>query len=250
MRALVDHHLHLDSPLHRWHPASKWVAFAAVALAVTGVRTLGVAGVVVLLSAALVPIARLPWRLVAWRVVPPAAFLAVLVVLTAFTAGASRAEGGRWGWSSDGLHLGALVATKCLAVVVLATVLLATTPTVRLFKALGDLGVPARVVGLVLLAYRLVFAMTEEVEALRRGAVCRGYRLGVSGRDLRTFGRLGGALLVRGLDRSHRLYAAMLARGYDGRVRALGMPRLTGADHAKLAAAVMLAGLLLATRWW
>lgn len=56
-------------------------------------------------------------------------------------------------------------------------------------------------------------------------------------------------MLVRAIDRSEAVYNAMLARGFDGQLRA-GMPRaVTGMDIAKCIAVLAVAILMIAAQW-
>ena len=250
MRALIDHHLHLDSALHRWHPTCKLAGAGVVALATAGVNSVAAAGACVVLALLMVLLGRLPARLVWSRVMPVAGFLVVLAVLLALSTSPRDAALGGVGFSTAGLRLGCLIGLKCLAIVVLSVVALATTATVQVFKSARSLAVPGRLVEILLLAYRLIFALSEEMDSLRRAASCRGFVPGVAPRQLRHLGRLTGSLLARGFDRSDRLYNAMLARGYDGTVRALAPPPAQAADYAKLAMSFLVAMGLVATRWW
>lgn len=239
MRALVDHCSGLDSPLHRLHPVCKWLAFGVLAVATVSVVSWQPAATSLALALLMVLIARIPMRLVAVRVGAVAAFLTVFVAMTMLI------EAG----SPDALRVSMLLAAKCLAVVAWTTVLLGVMPTHQAFSTLRDLRVPARIVEQLSLAYRYTFAQAEEFSALRRSAVCRGFRPSPSLRDLRTAGRLSGALIVRGLDRSRRIHEAMIARGYVGEVRALASSPVAASDIAKLLGAVAIASVLLATRW-
>jgi cobalt/nickel transport system permease protein len=57
---------------------------------------------------------------------------------------------------------------------------------------------------------------------------------------------MAGNLLLRAFERSERIYAAMLSRGYDGEARALPLPPLGIDARLTLIAAGFLALLLLA----
>jgi cobalt/nickel transport system permease protein len=54
----------------------------------------------------------------------------------------------------------------------------------------------------------------------------------------RVTGGMAGSLFVRGFDRADRVYAAMLARGYDGETRALPAPPVAPPQYAVLAAGI------------
>ena len=55
---------------------------------------------------------------------------------------------------------------------------------------------------------------------------------------------MAGSLFLRAFERSDRIYAAMAARGYDGEVRALALPRLTPPAWLVLIAGLTLLALL------
>ncbi len=57
---------------------------------------------------------------------------------------------------------------------------------------------------------------------------------------------MAGSLFLRAFERSDRIYMAMLARGYDGEVRAAPLPRLRPADWFVLVFSLALFLLLLA----
>jgi cobalt/nickel transport system permease protein len=57
---------------------------------------------------------------------------------------------------------------------------------------------------------------------------------------------MAGSLLLRSIERSDRIYNAMLSRGYDGEVRSLDHPALRPLDWVVLAALLVLLAALLA----
>ena len=56
---------------------------------------------------------------------------------------------------------------------------------------------------------------------------------------------MAGNLFLRAFERSDRIYMAMVARGYDGEVRAAPLPRLRPVDWVVLTCALALYVLLL-----
>ncbi len=101
--------------------------------------------------------------------------------------------------------------------------------------------------------WRYLFVLADEAIRLMRA---RDARSGVlAGRRpggsvlwrARVAGGMAGSLFIRGFDRADRVYAAMLARGYDGEPRALPAPPVAPVQYAILAAGcVWLALLVLA----
>ena len=57
---------------------------------------------------------------------------------------------------------------------------------------------------------------------------------------------MAGSLFLRSLERSDRIYNAMLARGYDGEIRSIPAPALRPSDWLTLAGGAVLLAMLLA----
>jgi cobalt/nickel transport system permease protein len=114
-----------------------------------------------------------------------------------------------------------------------ALLLAMSTQFTDLLWALGSLRLPALLVGIVSLMYRYLFTLRDEAERLIRARASRsgsqpGRKSGGSVRwQARVAGGMIGNLFLRSYERSERVYAAMLARGYSGQLRTLSPPRLT-----------------------
>ena len=90
--------------------------------------------------------------------------------------------------------------------------LMATTPIDLLCAALRQLHVPKLLVTLLLLTYRYVGVMTEELAAMTEAYHLRAP--GQKGIHISAWGSFLGQLLLRSMDRAQDLYASMLLRGY------------------------------------
>ena len=126
--------------------------------------------------------------------------------------------------TQEGLDFFISVLLKSWASVTAAVVLTATTPPLRLLEALRALRVPAMLVAIVMLMYRYLFVLVDEAQSLMRARTARSAAIGPkSGGSLvwraKSAGGMAGSLFIRTLDRSERIYMAMLARGYDGTLR-------------------------------
>ena len=126
--------------------------------------------------------------------------------------------------TSSGLEFFGSVMLKSWTSVTAAALLTFTTPPMRLLSALGALRVPAILVAIVTLMYRYLFVLVDESQRLMRARRARSAASGPrSGGSIawraRVTGGMAGSLFIRTLDRGERIYLAMLARGYDGRVR-------------------------------
>ena len=90
--------------------------------------------------------------------------------------------------------------------------LMATTPIDNLCAALRQLHVPRMLVTLLLLTYRYVGVMTEELAVMTDAYHLRAP--GQKGVHVSAWGSFLGQLLLRSMDRAQELYSSMLLRGY------------------------------------
>ncbi len=168
-------------------------------------------GVLVALAAVVLALgpARVPARTFGRAARLPLAFVAV----GALTAVVS-VDGGGLGWapgaaSRAGELVGHAVAGGA-AVLLLAT----TTPVSDLLPALRRLGVPAAVVEVAGVTYRMLFVLLESLHTVREAQTAR---MGHSTwrRSYRSSGVLAAAVLTRAWDRARRLHDGLAGRGAD-----------------------------------
>lgn len=115
-----------------------------------------------------------------------------------------------------------------------AIVLASCTPFPQLLTAMRAIGIPKLLVAIFGLMWRYLFILVDEALRLLRARAARsgqsdmpGLRSGGSMTwRARVAGGMAGSLFLRALERSDRVYAAMLARGYDGEVRIAPLPTL------------------------
>ena len=93
-----------------------------------------------------------------------------------------------------------------------------------------QLGLPRLFAVQVLFLYRYLFVITDTAIKMIRGVSVRtgGNRT----LRLRVYAPLIGHLLLRSMDRADRVYRAMVARGFDGRIRVPPRPAPGLADWA------------------
>jgi cobalt/nickel transport system permease protein len=108
----------------------------------------------------------------------------------------------------------------------MAVVLTASTPFPALLRAMRGLRIPKVLVAITGFAYRYIFVISDEVLRMMRARAARsGTRSGKGGGSVfwraRVTGGMAGNLFLRSIERSERIYDAMVARGYDGEVRVL-----------------------------
>lgn len=104
-----------------------------------------------------------------------------------------------------------------------AILLTATTPVSDILAAMQELKAPKIFIAIIGLMWRYLFVIREEVTTMIRARASRSAsRMGSTraGGTLiwraRVTGSMAGNLFLRSLERSDRVYAAMLSRGYNG----------------------------------
>lgn len=210
----LDRYLHQDSLVHRLDPRAKVVT--AVLLIVGTVLLPDGAWLSFLLTWLTVwgsaRLAQLPYRLVFKRSLIILPFLLTAVTILINIPG------------DEGVIRFVSIAIRGWLAVQIAILLTATTTFPDLMHALNHLRVPLILVNIISFMYRYLFVLADEAGRLLRARQARSARLpgtGVHGGSLwwraKITGQMIGQLFGRSLDRSDRIYRALLARGYDGR---------------------------------
>jgi cobalt/nickel transport system permease protein len=114
-------------------------------------------------------------------------------------------------------------------------------------------GIPRLLVGMFSLMWRYLFVLVDEALRLMRARAARSGQSGESGKRsggsvawrARVTGGMAGNLFLRAIERSDRIYVAMLSRGYDGEIRTLPLPPFAGLNWLILAAGLVFLVLLL-----
>lgn len=154
--------------------------------------------------------------------------------------------------SHAGTQQALVILVKANAVMLMTLALAGALGPVRLGRTLARLGAPDTLVHLLLFTVRYLDVLNREYHRLRTAMRARGFRAGANRHTWRCIGWLFGMLMVRSLERSERIAAAMRCRGFTGRFPVLSDDRpLTGRDRAMgLAGVAVLAALVLADRLW
>ncbi len=108
--------------------------------------------------------------------------------------------------------------------------LIATTSMDAICMALRKMHVPGMIVTLLLLTYRYVSVMIEEVSVMTDAYHLRAP--GQKGIHYRAWGSFVGQLLLRSMDRATELYQSMQLRGFQGEFSYVAAPPLRGRDWA------------------
>jgi cobalt/nickel transport system permease protein len=231
---LIDHYLKIKSPIHRMDgriklvftlalllccallPAGSWSAYLFIFSILFALTLIANIGFVYLLKRSALA---LPFLLAALPLVFQVSgehFTFTIGNLVLFL-------------SHDGFIRFISLGIKSWLSVIAAILLASTTSFTELLLAFRYLKIPQLLVAVFSLMWRYLFLMVEEVDRLTRARLSRSgkfpfsrthtggslaWRAGVTG-------SMAGSLFIRSLERSERVYQAMLARGYDGEIRSL-----------------------------
>lgn len=147
--------------------------------------------------------------------------------------------------SDQGLiRFGSILVRSWLSVQ-MAILLTATTQFPDLMHALRHLKVPALLVAIIAFMYRYLSVLVDEARRLLRAREARSAQgpQGAAGRSLRwraqVAGGMVGQLFLRSMERSDRVYGAMVARGYRGQLLTMN-PHVMGRPDWFMAAGALL----------
>ena len=205
----------MDSPIHRLSPLAKLLTAIIYIIVVVSFRKYDLSGLAVMLlfPVILFQISGVPVRTCFYklRIVLP---LVMAVGLfnplydraPLLTLGSLPVSGGVVSMLS--------LMLKGLLCLMASFLLIATTPIDSLCAALRKLHLPSTLVTLLLLTYRYVGVMTEELAVMTDAYHLRAP--GQKGIHVSAWGSFLGQLLLRSMDRAQELYGSMLLRGYHG----------------------------------
>lgn len=132
--------------------------------------------------------------------------------------------GGEISISVEGLQKFLSITIKSILSIQAAILLVSTSRPTEIFTAFERLHVPSLFISIINLAYHYLFVIRDEVLRMMRARTSRsssGLIKKSSGGSLwwraKVTGGMAGSILIRSIERSDRVYAAMLSRGYNGK---------------------------------
>jgi cobalt/nickel transport system permease protein len=250
MKQTLDLPQCFHSPLGRFDPRWKLAALIPATLAAPLLQSLVPALTAFLLAIVLVILARIPWPWLGRRLAVLALFLAFFLLWLPFAVPGETWDLGPVSVSRPGLALAGLLLLKAFTIVILMLALWTTAPMTSTLKAAHALRCPGLTVQLVVLTYRYLFVLLEELGRLRIALRVRGYRHRANLHSYRTVGHVTGTLLLRSYEQAERVGQAMRCRGFDGRFRSLADLQTRFSDVVWFLAIILTAaGLLIWDRW-
>lgn len=216
MKLGLDLHAHLESPIHRWEPRAKLIGLLGLVFAFSVIQDLRLLPLIILVTAVLFRMSRLPLSYLLERLKLPGYFLLALALMLPFVSGQTVVwELGPLAMKAEGLESLIIIATRFVCIITVTLVLFGTAPFLTSIKALRALGLPPLLADMILLTYRYLFEISDHLNTMRTAIRMRGFQgSNLSRRNLNTLAALVGSLLVRSYEQSEQIYHAMILRGY------------------------------------
>jgi len=234
--SFLDQYSDRDSLIHRLDPRTKLVSTLLFIIAVALTPPDG--WVSYALYAAVLAIWLMLSRVPVGHVLRRSLVILPFVVLIAifipfFREGEIAGSYNLWLWQVSVTHSGMVVLRNILIrawLSVLSLILLtSTTRLPDLLRGLEQLHMPRVMVMVLSFMYRYIFVLVDEVMRMKQARDSRNF----GGRrwwQIRTVGNMIGTLFIRAYERGERVYAAMMARGFDGHSRTLKRLEFKPAD--------------------
>ena len=180
------------------------------------------------------------WRSVLARVAAGIPFGGLIIVAIPFVTPGTALVQVQSGWLSialtaEGVEKATTAGLRLVCCLWLMSLMLATTDLRALMQALESFRVPRLLTAVGEFGLRYMQLLLEESGRMQRAGRSRGFapRNIWDGFAVRTWATMVGNLFLRSMDRSERVYWAMMSRGYSGIVpRSHMFPPLRAADVA------------------
>ena len=234
--SFIDQYSDGNSLLHRLDPRTKFIVTILFILAVvlTPPDSWLAFGLFFAIIAVLLLFSRLPALHVLKRSLVIMPFVVLIAIfIPFFKQGEVAGSYNVWLWQVNvtysGLQVLVNIIIKSLLSILSLILLTSTTRVPDLLKGLERLRMPSSMVMVLSFMYRYIFVLVDEVLRMKQARDSRNY----GGRrlwQLRTIGSMIGTLFIRSYERGERVYAAMVARGFDGQTRTLSQLQLKPLD--------------------
>jgi cobalt/nickel transport system permease protein len=167
---------------------------------------------------------------------------------------------GNWmpGINLAGLHQALSIIIKSFVSVQFAALLIMTTSFGEIMTALRAFGIPKVMISVMTMMWRYLDVILDEARRMMQARAARSSCSSMGSRKMggnlhfraMVTGSMAGSLFIRSLERSERIYQAMLARGYNGDPREDVMERIPSISRSYgIIGFSFLAGILFLAYW-
>ncbi|MFC1989277.1 cobalt ECF transporter T component CbiQ [Chloroflexota bacterium] len=234
--SFIDQYSDRDSLIHRLDPRTKFLTTLCLilAVAVTPPGTWPAFALYFLLVAILVILSKVPIFYVLQRSLVIMPFVLMIAIFVPFfKEGEVAGSYNLWLWqvsvTYNGLQVLMNIVIKAWLSILGLILLTSTTKVSSLLKGLEQLHLPRVMVMILSFMYRYLFVLVDETMRMKQARDSRNFGGGWLW-QIRTISNMVGTLFIRSYERGERVYAAMVARGFDGQTRTLDHLNFKRAD--------------------
>jgi len=217
------------SVVHTFHPLSKIIITFVFLVAVISFDRYQISGLVpfILYPVIMLALSLTPLKPIFYRLIPALPFSLfggfsniIFDRLPILTIGMITITSGMVSFVS--------ILLKTVLTVTAVLILIATTPMPAISKQLTRIGIPSLIVFLLIMTYRYISVLIEEVSTMITAYTIRAPRQKYV--KMKDMGSFIGHLLLRSIDRAERVFAAMKCRGFNGTYVTSPIPKETIKD--------------------
>ncbi|MCL2349632.1 MAG: energy-coupling factor transporter transmembrane protein EcfT [Planctomycetaceae bacterium] len=238
----AKHHHHPARIISRLDLRVRVVATVLLAVCFSMIGSLPILALFLLPGVCAVPFSRLGIRSIFRRLAPFNLFVFFAFCFVPWGAGGTTLfQFAGFSYQLAGFLVVLRTAVVGNAILLVMLTLLANTEMTLLGQAFRRLGMPQKMVQLLLFTIRYLSVFESEWVRMSLAAKARGFRPKMNRHTYKTYAQMIALLFVRSLERSERVLAAMKCRGFHGRFYPLDDQKITAYDilFLVLIAAVM-----------
>jgi len=225
--SFIDQYSDLNSFIHHLDPRTKFITTLLFILAVvlTPPNTWPAFALYLVIIAILILFSKVPIFYVLKRSLVIMPFVVLIAIfIPFFKQGEVAGSYNIWLWqvtvTYSGLQVLINIVIKAWLSILSLIWLTSTTKLTNLLHGLEQLRMPRVLVMILSFMYRYIFVLVDETMRMKQARDSRNFG-GKRLWQIRTIGNMVGTLFIRSYERGERVYAAMVARGFDGQARTL-----------------------------
>ncbi|KUK13812.1 MAG: cobalt ECF transporter T component CbiQ [Synergistetes bacterium] len=177
-------------------------------------------------------------------------FLLLVVLFLPFTyPGTPLLRIGPLSLTQDGLTNALLIFARSSIILLGSAVLLRSADPFTILYGLYGLYLPPKLVEIAFFALRYISVIDSEYRKLKKAMKARGFKPKANFHTYRSYAYLMGMLFARSYNRAERVYRAMLARGFNGRMPLYRKFKLSRVDLYFITSTVSFIFLLTIFEW-
>ncbi|WP_039658306.1 cobalt ECF transporter T component CbiQ [Clostridium tyrobutyricum] len=215
-----NHFNNLNTPIHRMDGRIKTVLFlSSIIIAAVSSHWYFIISLF-LISLICFNTLKIPWNNLLIRLILPFAIAWLVFLSSLFTNGSHILTCIYLGSIKlniyrEGLQLGFIILLRIITAVSLACILSLSTPMIEILETLRILKIPSIIIDIADMMYRYLFIIEETAQNMKKAQLSRlGDSLNWINK-IKDSGKIALYILIKSLDKSTRIYKAMLSRGYS-----------------------------------